>query len=106
MCQSIDWTRPVTFVVQGARYPCAGGSWSQLSVGLFNHGVKTRTRAFLCVIGMAVTVDTDMAAVGQIGAQVLQVCSLHFQVYMWFIIGAFIIRKTTCCRFMNYERVL
>ena len=54
LCQSIDWTRPLTFVVRGDGYPCAG-SWSQLSVGLLNHGLKARTPAFLWVIGMAVT---------------------------------------------------
>ena len=80
LCHSIDWSRPLTFVVRGDGYPCAGGSWSQLSVGLLNHGLKARTPAFLCVIGMAVTGDKDMVALGQIWAQVLQVCSLHFRV--------------------------
>ena len=93
LCQSIDWTRPLTFVVRGDGYPCAGGSWSQLSVGLLNHGVKVRTPTFLWVIGMAVTGDKDMVALGQIWAQVLQVCSLHFRVHMLFIIRVFIIRK-------------
>ena len=93
MCQSIDWTRPLTLVVRGDGYPCAGGSWSQLSVGLLNHGEKARTPAFLWVIRMAVTGDKDMVALGQIWAQVLQVCSLHFCVYKLFIIRAFIIRK-------------
>ena len=46
LCQSIGWTRPLTFVVRGDGHPCAGGSWSQLSVGLLNHGVKARTPAF------------------------------------------------------------
>ena len=26
LCQSIDWTRPLTLVVRGDRYPCSGGS--------------------------------------------------------------------------------
>ena len=43
LCQSIDWTRPLTFLVWGNGNCCAGGSWSQLSVGLLNHGVKART---------------------------------------------------------------
>ena len=85
--------RPLTFVVRGDGYPCAGGSWSQLSVGLLNHGLKARTSAFLWVIGMAVTGGKDMVAVGQIWAQVLQVCSLHFCVHKLFIIRAFIIRE-------------
>ena len=72
---------------------CAGGSWSQLSVGLLNHGEKVHTPAFLWVIGMAVTGDKDMVALGQIWAQVLQVCSLHFRVHKLFIIRGFIIRK-------------
>ena len=93
LCQSINWTHPLSFVVRGDGYPCAGGTWSQLSVGLFNHGVKARKPAFLWVIGMAVTGDKDMAAVGRIWAQVLQLCILHFGVYMLFIIRAFIIRK-------------
>ena len=79
------------FVVRGDGYPCGVGTWSQLSVGLLNHVVKARTRAFLWVIGMAVTGDKDMVALGQIWAQVLQVCSLHFRVHMLFIIRAFII---------------
>ena len=81
LCHSIDWTRPLTFVVRGDGYPCAGGNWSQLLVGLLNHGLKTRTLAFLWVIGMAVTGDKNMVAVDQIWAQVLQVCSLHFRVH-------------------------
>ena len=93
LCPSIDWTRPLTFVVRCDGYPCAAGTWPQLSVGLLNHGVKARTPAFLWVFGMAVTGDKDMVALSQICAQVLQVRSLHFCVHMLFIIRAFIIRK-------------
>ena len=80
-------------MVRGDGYPCAGGSWSQLLVGLLNHGEKARTPAFLWVIGMAVTGDKDMVALGQIWPQVLQVCRLHLRVHKLFIIRAFIIRK-------------
>ena len=93
LCQSIDWTSPLTFVVRADGYPCAGGSWSQLSVGLLNYGLKVRTPAFPWVIGMAVTGDKDMVALGQTWAEVLQVCSLHFRVHKLFIIRAFIIRE-------------
>ena len=86
LCQSLDFSRPLTFVVRGDGYPYAGGSCSQLSVGLLNHGVNARTPAFLWVIGMAVTGDKDMVALGQIWAQVLQVRSLHFRVHKLFII--------------------
>ena len=93
LCQSIDQTRRLTFVVRGNGYPCAGGSCSQLLVGILNHGVKARTPAVLCVIGMAVTRDKYMVALGQIWAQVLQLCDPHFRVHKLFIIRAFIIRE-------------
>ena len=92
-CYVLPFLRPLTFVVRGDAYPCAGGSWSQLSMGLLNHGVKARTPAFLWVIGMAVKGDKDMVPLGQIWAQVLQVCSLQFRVHKLFIIRAFIIRE-------------
>ena len=30
---------------QGNAYPCAGGSWTQLFIGLLNHGARARTPA-------------------------------------------------------------
>ena len=51
-------------VVRGDGYPCAGGSWSQLSVGLLNHRVKARTPAFLWVIGLAVTGEKGYGCLG------------------------------------------
>ena len=59
---TIDWTRPLTFIVRGNAYPCAGGSWTQLSIGLLYHGAQGRTPVYLWVIGMAVCGDKDMAA--------------------------------------------
>ena len=41
-----DWTRPLAFFVRGDAYPCAGGSWTQLSIGLLNHGARGRTRGY------------------------------------------------------------
>ena len=38
LCPFVDLTQPLTLVVRGGAYPCAGGSWSQLSVVLLNHG--------------------------------------------------------------------
>ena len=93
LCQSIGWACPLTFVVRGDGYPCAGGSWSQLSIGLLNHGVKARTPAVLWVGRMSVTGNNNMVALCQIWAQVLHVCSLHFRVHMLFMIRPFINRK-------------
>ena len=74
LVDTINWTRPLTFNVRGGAYPCAGGSWAQLSIGLFNHGARGRTPAYLWVIGMAVCGDNDMAALATIWADNLKVC--------------------------------
>ena len=73
LVDTIDWTRPLTFIVRGDVYPCAGGSWTQLSIGLLNHGRTGRTPAYLWVIGMAVCGDKDMAALATIWADNLKV---------------------------------
>ena len=74
LVDTIDWTRPLTFIMRGDAYPCAGGSWTQLSIGLLNHGVRGHTPAYLWVIGMAVCGDKDMAALATIWADNLKVC--------------------------------
>ena len=75
LCHSIDWARPLTFVVRGDGYPCTDGSWWQLSIGLLKQEAKARTHAFLGVVGMGVKGHKDMVALGQIWAQVLHLCS-------------------------------
>ena len=47
LVECIDWTRPLTFIVRGDAYLCAGGSWTQLSIGLLNQGARGRTPAYL-----------------------------------------------------------
>ena len=74
LVETIDWTRPLTFIVRGDAYPCAGGTWTQLSIGLLNHGARGRTPAYLWVIGMAVCGDKDMASLATIWADNLKVC--------------------------------
>ena len=74
LVDTIDWTRPLTFIVCGDAYPCASGSWIQLSIGLLNHGARGRTPAYLWVIVMAVCRDKDMAALATIWADNLKVC--------------------------------
>ena len=73
LVDTIDWKRPLTFLLRGDAYPCAGGSWIQLSIGLLNHGARARTPAYLWVIGMAVWGDKDMAALPTIWSKNLQV---------------------------------
>ena len=70
---TIDWGRLLTFIVRGDVYPCAGGSWTQLSIGLLNHGKRGRTPAYLWVIGNTVCGDKDIAALATIWAENLKV---------------------------------
>ena len=71
LVDTIDWDRPLTFFVRADAYPCAGGSWTQLSIGLLNHGKWGRTPAHLWVIKMAVC--GDMATLAIIWAENVQV---------------------------------
>ena len=73
LVDTIDWDWPLTFIVRGDAYPCAGGSWTQLSIGLLNHGNWGRTPADFWVIAMAVCGDKDMAALATIWADNPQV---------------------------------
>ena len=43
LVDTIDWSRPLVFILRGDAHPCAGGSWTQLSIGLLNHGKRART---------------------------------------------------------------
>ena len=62
----IDRTRPLTFIMRGDAHLCAGGTWTQLSIGPLNHGIRGRSPAYLWVIGMAVCGDKHMAALATI----------------------------------------
>ena len=73
LVDTIDCSRPLRLILRGDAYPCAGGSWAQLSIGLLNHGKRARTPAYLWVIGIAVCGDKDMAALATIWANNLQV---------------------------------
>ena len=42
----INWSWPLTFLVGGDVYPCAGGSWNPLSVGLLTHGARGRSSTY------------------------------------------------------------
>ena len=73
LLDTIDWNRPLTFLLRWDAYPCASGSWTQLSIGLLNHGAWGRIPAYVWVIGMAVCGDNDMAAPATIWSKNLQV---------------------------------
>ena len=40
LVDTIDWKPPLNFLLRGDVYPWAGGSWTQLSIGLLNHGAR------------------------------------------------------------------
>ena len=69
LVDTIDWKRPLTFLLRRDAYPCASGSWTQLSIGLLSHGTPDPPTACLWVIGMAVCGDKDMAALATIRSQ-------------------------------------
>ena len=71
LVDTIDWKRPLTFIVLGDAYRCARSTWSPVSIGLRNNGTPGRKPTYLWVIGMAVCGDKDMAAPPTIWAQVL-----------------------------------
>ena len=75
---TIDWKRPLTFLLRGEADPCTGGSWTQLSIGLLNHGARGRPPDYIWVIGMAVSGDKDMAALAIKWAQNSLVYGLFF----------------------------
>ena len=70
---TIDWRRPLTFLLRGDAYRCAGGSWTELSIALLKHGARGRTPAYVWVISMAVCGDKDMAALATIWSKNLHV---------------------------------
>ena len=61
LCRMIDWSFPLTFIVRGDGYPCAGGEWSQLSVSIANMGLWGQIPACVWVIGLAICGDKAMA---------------------------------------------
>ena len=77
LVDTIDWKRPLTFLLQGDAYQCTGGSSTLLSIWLLNHGARARTPVYLWVIGMATCGDKDMAAPAIIWSKSLEVYG-HF----------------------------
>ena len=74
---TIDWGWRLTSNERAEVYLCAGGNWTQLSIGLLNHGKRGHTPAYLWVIGMDVCGNKDVAALATMGVQNPQVfCAL------------------------------
>ena len=61
------------FIVRGDVFPYARGSWSHLGIAVANHGARTRQTVHNWVIGMTVCGEKDMAQLGAIWRDNLQV---------------------------------
>ena len=72
--------RPLTLILRGDAYACAGGSSTQLSICLLNHGKRAYITPYLWVMGMTMCGDKDMAALATIWADNLQVFD-HFMMH-------------------------
>ena len=102
---------PLQLIVRGDGYPVAGGTWSQLTVGLANHGPSARQPAFCWVIALALWSNKEMVALGELWDIHFKVC--HFWcICQWFCILAlqfvpFKVQKTRTGRpFLNFEHLL
>ena len=71
----IDWLRPLMFIVRGDAFSWARGSRSRLGIVLANHGARARQAAYYWVIGMAACGDKDMAQVGAVWKDNVQVAT-------------------------------
>ena len=76
----IDWSFPLTFIVRGDGYPCAGGEWSQLSVSIVNMGLWGRIPACVWVIGLAICGDKQMATLATLW-KAIEVRFVHQQLF-------------------------
>ena len=43
LVDTINWNRLLSFLLRRDAYPCAGGSSTELCIGLLNHGARART---------------------------------------------------------------
>ena len=77
LCRMIDWSFPLTFIVRGDGYPCAGGEWSQLSVSIANMGLWGRVPACVWVIGLSICGDKAMATLATLWEDNIKVCRVH-----------------------------
>ena len=77
----IDWFFPLTFIVEGNGYPCAGGQFSQLSISIVHMGLWGRILACVWVIGIAVCGDKQMTALATLWKANIEVCFVHQQLF-------------------------
>ena len=73
----IDWSFPLTFIVRGDGYPCAGGEWSQLSGSIVNMGLWGRIPASVWVITLGICEDKQMATLATLWKANIEVRFVH-----------------------------
>ena len=60
LVDTIDWGRPLLFIVRGDGYPTAGAEWANLTISLTNVGQLARSPAFVWLIGLGAGLEKDM----------------------------------------------
>ena len=60
-------------MVRGDGYPVAGGNWTQLCVGVLNHGMRSRSPSYTWVLSLAMCGDKDMATISTLWSKYLEV---------------------------------
>ena len=60
-------------IIRGDGYPVAGGSWSQMTIGMANHGPNARRPAFCWPIAIAIVNDHEMVTLGKLWAPLIEV---------------------------------
>ena len=81
LCRKIDCSFPLTFIVRGDGYPCAGGEWSQLSISIVNMGLWGSIPACVSVIGLAICGDKQMATLATLWKVNIEVRFVHQQLF-------------------------
>ena len=81
LCRMIDWSFPLTFIVRGDGYPCAGGEWSRLSVSIVNMDLWGHIPTCVWVIGLAICGDKQMATLATLWKANIEVCFVHQQLF-------------------------
>ena len=68
---------PIVIIVRGDGYPIGGEVFSQMCVGLANHGKQARRPAFCWVLGLAACHDNQMATLGELWKTNFEVFRAH-----------------------------
>ena len=75
---TLDFSKPLHFIVRGDGYPTAGSSWAALTITLANFGEDARSPAYTWLIGLAVCAEKDIDTLGELWKANIKVLSPPF----------------------------